>query len=470
MKNKFPKYISNEIKKTENKYNIKQLLTNLKNLDRKIIIKDELQFEIKPVPFDYVPDKADVVDFFHEKETNKNDFFKNNISDSLKDNLYFKHMSNNPKESKEKENLNNNLINELLDKIETEENEKNNQKLKNTDNLGNNFDFYKYYKIHREKAEKFKKSLSSQNIFQNNYKTISPNYDYIRKRIITAPKWRNSSNKKKSNNEQTTSFISNYNNILHLFNNESILTKSYKTQNDFGKFINKNRNKKNNISNVSKISVPITEKQIKNKNINLNKNKIHNLSKEKKIFKLKNKSKTYLLMNKSQENINNIKKINQYIFNVNKKKFINYDFNKERVKMLVNYNLKRNNKIRVKAFKGCANEEFIDPLKSFKNIKGNKNSGINFDKMASRTNNKILPSFMIGIHSRLAFDVKTEDSLKMNNFSSGKFSTIKDSLIPKSFNKYVNLSLLKSDNVKPEDVSNLSEFIYLANNILPEIE
>ena len=82
-------------------------------------------------------------------------------------------------------------------------------------------------------------------------------------------------------------------------------------------------------------------------------------------------------MNKSQENINKIKKINQYIFNVNKAKFINYDYNKERVKMLVNYNLKRNSKIRVKAFKGCANEEFIDPLKSFKNIKGNKNSGIN---------------------------------------------------------------------------------------------
>ena len=175
-------------------------------------------------------------------------------------------------------------------------------------------------------------------------------------------------------------------------------------------------------------------------------------------------------MNKSQENINKIKKINQYIFNVNKAKFINYDYNKERVKMLVNYNLKRNNKIRVKAFKGCANEEFIDPLKSFKNIKGNKNSGINFDKMASRTNDKILPSFMVGIHSRLAFNVKTEDSLKMNNYSTGKFSTVKDSLIPKSFNKYVNLSLLKSDNVKPEDVSNLSEFIYLANNILPDIE
>ena len=70
----------------------------------------------------------------------------------------------------------------------------------------------------------------------------------------------------------------------------------------------------------------------------------------------------------------------------------------------------------------------------------------------------------------IAFNVKTEDSLKMNNYSKGKFSTVKDSLIPKSFNKYVNLSLLKSDNVKPEDVSNLSEFIYLANNILPDIE
>ena len=125
MKKIFPKYISNEIKKTENKYNIKQLFAQLKNLDRKKIIKDELQFEIKPVSFDYVPDKADVVDFFHEKETNKNEFFKNNIYNSLKDNLYFKHMPINAKESKEKENIHNNLINELLEQKESEENEKN---------------------------------------------------------------------------------------------------------------------------------------------------------------------------------------------------------------------------------------------------------------------------------------------------------------------------------------------------------
>ena len=469
MKKIFPKYISNEIKKTENKYNIKQLFAQLKNLDRKKIIKDELQFEIKPVSFDYVPDKADIVDFFHEKETNKNEFFKNNIYNSLKDNLYFKHMPINAKESKEKENIHNNLINELLDQKESEENEKNNQKLKKNDNLEQNFDFYKYYKIHREKTEKYKKSFSSQNIFQNNYSAISPNHDYIRKRIITAPKWRNVSSKKKSNNEPTTSTLSSYNNnIIHLFDNDSILAKSYKTQNNFGKFLNKNRNKRNKINNISKINIEKEEKQIKNKKTN--NNKVPNLNKQNNVCKTKKKSKTYLLMNKSQENINKIKKINQYIFNVNKAKFINYDYNKERVKMLVNYNLKRNSKIRVKAFKGCANEEFIDPLKSFKNIKGNKNSGINFDKMASRTNDKILPSFMVGIHSRLAFNVKTEDSLKMNNYSTGKFSTVKDSLIPKSFNKYVNLSLLKSDNVKPEDVSNLSEFIYLANNILPDIE
>ena len=127
--------------------------------------------------------------------------------------------------------------------------------MKKNDNLEQNFDFYKYYKIHREKTEKYKKSFSSQNIFQNNYTAISPNHDYIRKRIITAPKWRNVSNKKKSNNEPTTSTISSYNNIIHLFDNDSILSKSYKTQNNFGKFLNKNRNKRNKINNISKINL-----------------------------------------------------------------------------------------------------------------------------------------------------------------------------------------------------------------------
>ena len=474
----FPKYISNEIKKTENKFNIKKKFDKLKLLDRKKIIKDELQFEIKPVSFDYVPDKKDVVDFFQEKETNKFDFFKNNISNSLKDNLYLKYISNNAKESDEKKNIYNNLIDEILVQKEKDENEKKNKKSKpkKSENSLNNFDFYKYYKIHREKAEKFKKSSSYQNILKNNYAEIFPNYDYIRKRIITAPKWQKISNKKKSNNQQdkTTSSITTFNNITHLFDNTAILAKSFRTQNNFGKFINQNPNNKNKIDKIdiiSKISSENLEKQLKYKKIDINMDKIPKISRTKKLVKKPNKSKSFSYMNKSQENLNKfIKKINQYIFNENKKKFINYDFAKERVKMMVNYNLKRDNKIRVKAFKGCENEEFMDPLKSFKKMKGNKYSGINFDKMASRDNNKVLPSFMSGIHSRLAFDFKTDESLKMNNYSTGRFSTIKDSLIPKSFNKYVNLSLLKSENVKPEDVFNLSEFIYLANNLLPEIE
>ena len=102
--------------------------------------------------------------------------------------------------------------------------------------------------------------------------------------------------------------------------------------------------------------------------------------------------------------------------------------------MMVNYNLRRNNRNRVKEFKGCENEEFIDPLKSFKILKGNKNNGVSFGKMSSRPSNKILPSFMSGVHSRIAFDVNMDESLKMNSYSSGRFAKVKDSFLPKSFN------------------------------------
>lgn len=477
MENIFPKFISKEIKKTENKYTIKQLFEKLKVLDKKKIIKDDFQMEQKPNNFTYAPDKVDVVDFFHEKETNKNEFFKNNISNSLKNNLYLKQLTKFVRDFDERRNVYDNLISELLVQKEKDEKEKNDKELKKSnDDIVPNIDFYKYYKIHREKAEKYRKFLLTHSIKQNGSEAYSPNYDAIRKRIITAPKWKKLSSKKKPKNEnnKTISMRPNYYHVITLFDNDSIPALSSRTQNNFGKYNNikeeKIKNKKNLINNISIINSKKVEHPLNFKNITSVKKNLNSFSRAKKNIKKLNKSKSYSYIYQSQEKMNEIKKINQYIFNVYKTKFVNYDFIKERVKMMVNYNLKKNNKNRVKPFKGCENAEFIDPLKSFKKLKGNTNNGVSFGKMSSRPSNKILPSFMSGVHSRIAFDANMDESLKMNSYSSGRFAKIKDSFIPKSFNKYVNLSLLKSENIKPEDICNLSEFKYLANKLLPEID
>ena len=483
MENIFPKFISKEIKKTENKYTIKTLFEKLKILDKKKIIKDDFQIEQKQNNFTYVPDKVDVVDFFHEKETTKNDFFKNNISNSLKNNLYLNQLSKYVRDFDERENVYENLIDELFIKKEINEKEKNNKNKKikkkpkkSDDDVVPNFDFYKYYKIHREKAEKLRKFFLTHNIKQNASEAYSPNYDAIKKRIITAPKWKKLPSKKRPKNEnnKTISMRPSYYHEVNLIDNDSISALSFRTQNNFGKFMDikedKIKNKKNLINNISIINAKKVEQPLNFKNITSIKKNFNSFSRAKKNNKKLNKSKSYSYINQSQAKINEIKKINQYIFNVNKTKFVNYDFIKERVKMMVNYNLRRNNRNRVKEFKGCENEEFIDPLKSFKILKGNKNNGVSFGKMSSRPSNKILPSFMSGVHSRIAFDVNMDESLKMNSYSSGRFAKVKDSFLPKSFNKYINLSLLKSENIKPEDICNLSEFKYLANKLLPEID
>lgn len=72
----------------------------------------------------------------------------------------------------------------------------------------------------------------------------------------------------------------------------------------------------------------------------------------------------------------------------------------------------------------------------------------NFDKMKARPSddNSPLPVYMKGTVSRGACETVNETSLKMNNFAEGKFLSSYTSFWPKkSFNKIVNLNLLKSD-------------------------
>ena len=81
----------------------------------------------------------------------------------------------------------------------------------------------------------------------------------------------------------------------------------------------------------------------------------------------------------------------------------------------------------------------------------------NFKKMKARPSddNSPLPVYMKGTVSRGACETVNETSLKMNNYAEGKFLSNYTSFWPKkSFNKIVNLNLLKSD----------AFFSYLLNN------
>ena len=72
----------------------------------------------------------------------------------------------------------------------------------------------------------------------------------------------------------------------------------------------------------------------------------------------------------------------------------------------------------------------------------------NFDKMKARPSSgkSPLPVYMKGTVSRGACEVLNETSLKMNNYAEGKFLSSYTSFWPKkSFNKIVNLNLLRSD-------------------------
>ena len=467
-------YYSKEIKKAEIKYHIKSLINKLKKLNKRNIAKDHYQPDEKPFYQDYGDSKTDFIEFFHENDTNKNNFFKRDISNSIKNNIYIKYSTKKEKDFDKKANIYATLIKEIISGEKKEEDFES----KELKFLGNRVDFYKYYKIHREKMDRFKKLGLIEKMNKSQPVLYNPNYDYIHKKIKSGPEWnkitgRNHMNKTKS---MTLSSQSNRKKVINFKENEKdiLCDKFEKTQKNISKFNNryviKNMSKKNHFSKISK-SIDI-DKKPDIKNIIKIKNNIPFISRTQRNYKKLSKPKYFSYTNKSQEKNNNneAKKIIQLIINGANSTTINYDFIRERVKMMVNYKSRKINNRRIKELKGCENGEFLDTLKCFKSLKGEKNNGLNFGKMASRPSNNILPSFMCGNHSRIAYDTKMDESLKMNNYSAGRFSKMDDFVIPRSFNKYINLSLLKSQNIQPESIFNLSEFKYLANRILPEIQ
>ena len=442
-------FISKEFNKAGRQFNIKSLLS--KHDKKKFVYNDKPNISFN---LDY-DDKNDIIELFHENENDKISFFKDNILNLLQKNIYTKYTTKKEKQRDKKGKVYDNLIHNLLNQNKNKKKLLYELKLNNSRNIRS---YYKYNKKINEKGDQFKELGLTRKTDQKPEIIYYPNYDYIQKRIISGPMWMKISgrekNKNKNNRNQNLSFLSN----RKPFNNqELIIPKTNKTQRNINKFYLKNIYKNTNKDKLSIKTDSKEKEKIKDEilNINTKNNKSNSQS------SMKNMKKFY--KSKSLFDFNNIM-LNKQIWNEYNKLYTNYFLSKERTKNMVNYKKIHLNSRRVKDFKGCRLEEFIDPLKAFKKSKGEKNSGLIFDKMSSRSHNKMLPSFMSGIHSRIALDINMDESLKMNNYSRGNFMKDIDFFTERSFNKYINLSMLKSEYMKSEKLLNLSEFIYLANN------
>lgn len=132
----------------------------------------------------------------------------------------------------------------------------------------------------------------------------------------------------------------------------------------------------------------------------------------------------------------------------------------ERPVMMVFYDKRERPK--KKDFKGVDPSLYFNIDKVFEKYNNHKHSTVPiFKKMISRPMNDKdpLPSYMKKIYTRASGYSTTDKTLKMNNFSNGKYMTGYTSFFPKrSFNANINYALLNSDKIDVGLVENKSEF------------
>ena len=413
----------------------------------------------------------------------KNDCKKNNniINNKNKDNDNVKNVKNSEKNKnkdklKKEVNKNNDDFYNNIIKLLIKTNESNLKELKkkklNRAKSSNNINRYKYYKLHNEKLSKYRELGILQKINEEVQNAIyTPKFDLIYKRIITGPKWNELSGRKQKEiidcRPASDLSRSKTNNLL-FSEGKGVLPMSKQTQRD-GFPISNNlriRYEKKFIPSNSSFSM-----KTKTKRNNVN-HSCHNLKNSKTIYKSKLELENINSLNKCKS----IPDFNRYLSRSQVDKILrnnkpdpvnilypNYNTIEERVKMMVLYNRRLFN-LKKKEFRGINPSEFFDANKIFNNLKGNKSSVPEFGKMTSRPYDKILPVYMKGIYSRIVYNEKTDKTLKMNNYSNGQFLDLNNTFNKTSFNKYVNLCLLKSDYIQPEKIKNKSEFKLLSRN------
>ena len=132
---------------------------------------------------------------------------------------------------------------------------------------------------------------------------------------------------------------------------------------------------------------------------------------------------------------------------------------------MVSYSKNIRDQIIPKKFVGIDPQIFLEPNKVLDMVNNHKKVSVpNFDIMSGRKKNDgPLPAYMINVWDRRSIETMTDKGLKMNNYSNSNFHSENYSMFKpkKSFNKMINLTIMKNDNEKiDEELKNINEEIF----------
>ena len=142
-----------------------------------------------------------------------------------------------------------------------------------------------------------------------------------------------------------------------------------------------------------------------------------------------------------------------------------YKLTEPRCISMVSYSKNVRDEIIPKKFEGIDPQLFLEPSKYIDFVNNHKKVSVpNFDIMSGRNQNKgPLPAYMINLWDRRAIETMTDKGLKMNNYANSTYHTGNFSIFTpkKSFNKMINLTIMKNDNDKiEEELKNINEEVF----------
>ena len=299
---------------------------------------------------------------------------------------------------------------------------------------------YKYHNIHMKKKLEEDKNKINYNKKQNDA-TYYPNYEYIYNKINIGPLWKRISERKKKLFDESGNELDKYYNNTNKINikNFSFIDMAKQTQRN-GFPINHNLRQRYESKFIPKYKKDIIWRKICKKPLiskspfsrDDNDYRLKMILRRKLNKKYFSTYKPYMDKFVSFEKCKSIPNFDrclgrEYLEKLARKKFIdfndiyypNYNSVNERVKMMVIYNKSKIKNIEEK-FKGIRANELFDLTNSFEQIYGHKFKVVpKFEKMVTRPNDKVLPSFMKDMFNKMSCYLITDKTLKLNNYSNG---------------------------------------------------
>ena len=299
---------------------------------------------------------------------------------------------------------------------------------------------YKYHNIHMKKQLEEDKNKINYNKKQNGV-TYYPNFEYIYNKINIGPLWKRISERKKKLFDESGNELDKYYNNTNKINikNFSFIDMAKQTQRN-GFPINHNLRQRYESKFIPKYKKDIIWKKIYKKPLiskspfsrDDNDYRLKMILRHKLDKKYFSTYKPYMDKFISFEKCKSIPNFDrclgrEYLEKLARKKFIdfndiyypNYNSVNERVKMMVIYNKRKIKNIEEK-FKGIRANELFNLTNSFEQIYGHKFKVVpKFEKMVTRPNDKVLPSFMKDMFNKMSCYLITDKTLKLNNYSNG---------------------------------------------------